>query len=325
MKTQILTYKKTDIDYAVKILHEGGLVAFPTETVYGLGANALNSKAVEKIFQVKGRPVSNPLIVHICRIEQAREFGQISDIGQKLMDIFWPGPLTLVVQLKITNLFPKSVTASNPTVALRMPANLIALNLLSEFEGPLVAPSANISGSVSTTQIQHVLDDFNGKIDAIIDGGACHYGLESTIVSVCDETPRILRLGAITSEIITTALGVDISYSEYPDIISSPGQMNSHYSPRTRVRLNAHRVSGNEVMLGFGPKAEGAHLNLSFTADLNEAARNLFHMLRYLDIYAQKNGFETIAVYPIPKEGIGYTINDRLTRAYAGNAYSVTK
>ena len=287
-------------------LKRGGLVAFPTETVYGLGADAANGEAVAAIFAAKGRPQFNPLIVHVADLAAARRHGEFNDAALKLAERFWPGALTLVLPRRAESNLSLLVSAGLDTVALRVPSHLIARALLAEFGGAIAAPSANPSGSVSATTAQHVTEGLGDKLDVILDGGPTLLGLESTVIGFEGDTPVLLRPGAITRAQIASVVG---SLALPDGIIRSPGQMQSHYAPKARLRLNAKEAGSGEVLLGFGPVA-GASLNLSAGGDLEEAAANLFAMLRELDKSAQ-----AIAVSPIPGHGLGEAINDRLMRA----------
>ena len=301
-----------DIAQAAAILRAGGLVAFPTETVYGLGANARDAAAVRGIFAAKGRPAHNPLIVHVGDIDLARSVAVFDARAETLARAFWPGPLTLVLTLRNEAGIAPEVTAGQPSVALRMPAHPVARALLSASGMPLAAPSANPSGQVSPTTASHVRDGLSGRVDAIVDGGACPVGLESTIVGLLDG-PVLLRPGGLPAEEIEACLGEALERTgASPKQPVAPGQLASHYAPKASVRLNARRARTGEVLLGFGP-VEGAALNLSPSGDLAEAATNLFSHLRHLD----DRGAQAIAISPIPDHGLGLAINDRLRRAAA--------
>ena len=296
------------IAQAARILARGGLVAFPTETVYGLGADASNGEAVAGIFAAKGRPRFNPLIVHVANLDEARSHGEFSDIALKLAAKFWPGGLTLVVPRRTETKLSELVSAGLDTVALRMPAHPVARALLGEFGRPIAAPSANPSGGVSPTMAAHVAEGLGDKVDLILDGGPTMLGLESTVIGFDGSQPVLLRPGAIAREDVEAVTGQLAAPDEK---IRSPGQMESHYAPRAALRLNAAIAEPGEALLGFGPVA-GAKLNLSVRGDLKEAAANLFAMLRELD-----KGAKEIAVSPIPGRGLGEAINDRLMRAAA--------
>lgn len=295
------------LDRAAAILGAGGLVAFPTETVYGLGADARNGRAVARIFAAKGRPRFNPLIVHLAEARAARALVAWSDAAETLATRFWPGPLTLVLPLRPDSPISPLVTADLPSLALRVPAHPLARALLARFGGPVAAPSANRSGRISPTSAAHVAAGLSGRIEAILDGGPCPVGVESTIVGLTD-TPRLLRPGGLASEEIEAALGHPLAHSGAG--ISAPGQLTSHYAPSAPIRLEARDKRPGERLLGFGivPQAE---LNLSPAGDLTEAAANLFAMLHMID-----DG-TPIAVSPIPETGLGRAINDRLRRAAA--------
>ena len=295
------------IAHAARILRGGGLVAFPTETVYGLGADATNGKAVAGIFAAKGRPRFNPLIVHVRDASEAQRHASFSNAARRLADRFWPGALTLVLP-RATETLSELVSAGLPTVALRVPAHPIAQRLLQEAGLPIAAPSANPSGKVSATLAAHVADALREKVDFILDGGPAMLGLESTVIGFEDDRPVLLRPGAIARDDIEAVIG---PLGKAGPAIQSPGQLESHYAPSAALRLDASKAEQDEVLLGFGPSRE-ATLNLSPAGDLKEAAANLFAMLRKLDKQATR-----IAVSPIPQTGLGEAINDRLRRAAA--------
>ncbi len=293
---------------AVDLLRQGRLVAFPTETVYGLGGDARSDLAVARIYEAKGRPRFNPLIAHVADLEMARSLAVFDDRAEALAARFWPGPLTLVLPLRDAGLSP-FVTAELPTVAIRLPGHPVARALIAAFGGPLAAPSANPSGRVSPTRAAHVLEGLSGRIAAVIDGGPCDVGVESTILGVFGRV-ELLRAGGIASEEIEALIGPLSAPTSAK--LNAPGQLASHYAPDAPVRLEATDPRPGEVRLGFGPGA--ADLNLSPSADLVEAAANLFHLLREADRIAQGR---PIAVAPIPETGLGRAINDRLRRAAA--------
>ncbi len=295
---------------AAAIWRAGGLVAFPTETVYGLGADAANDRAVAAIFEAKERPRFNPLIVHVDSAERARDFVDWSDAAEIVASAFWPGPLTLVLPLRQGARVSPLVTADLPTLAVRVPAHPVARALLAEFGGPVAAPSANPSGRISPTEAAHVLAGLDGRIAAVVDGGACPVGVESTILGLAGD-PVLLRPGGVPVEVLEAALGTPVAQRGEADALTAPGQMRSHYAPGARVRLNATERQAGEAMLGFG--AVAGDLSLSETGDLVEAAANLFHHLHALDA----TGAAGIAVAPIPERGLGRAINDRLRRAAA--------
>lgn len=304
---------------AARCLAEGGLVAFPTETVYGLGADATSADAIARLYLAKGRPSFNPLIAHVGTLAAAQKIAVFSDDSLKLAKTFWPGPLTLV--LPKTKDCPVSdlATAGLDTVAVRIPAHPLARDILEIFGKPVVAPSANLSGHVSPTTARHVQDDLFGRIDLIVDGGPVDVGVESTIVG-CFGTPMLLRPGGLPRAEIERVLGAPLA-QQAEDAQSdearplAPGMLASHYAPRTPVRLRADRLEPGEVLLAFGPTLLSTDpersLNLSARGDLMEAAANLFSHLRLLD----GKDARAIAVMPIPDDGIGEAINDRLRRA----------
>ena len=302
------------IAQAVQMLAEGQLVAFPTETVYGLGADARNDLAVAGIFAAKKRPRFNPLIVHLPDIESVEAIADVPDIARRLF-AFWPGPLTLVLPRRMSAGLSDLVTAGLESVAVRIPAHPTARKLLREFGGPIAAPSANPSGKVSPTTADHVLEGLSGLIGAVLDAGACEVGLESTIIGF-SPAPTLLRLGGLPRDVIEEALQETLAETDAADI-TAPGQLKSHYAPSAGLRLNAQQPHG-EAWLGFGPSDfDVPSLNLSPSSDLREAAANLFAYLRKLDRMATEHGLSHIAVAEIPDHGLGEAINDRLQRAAA--------
>lgn len=311
METLVRAIRPADpaaIAEAARLLARGRLVAFPTETVYGLGADATNGEAVAAIFAAKGRPRFNPLIVHIADIAAARHQAVFNPLAEKLAARFWPGPLTLVLPRRPDASVSLLVSAGLDTMALRVPSHPVAQALLRAVDRPLAAPSANASGRVTATSATHVAEELGEKVDLILDGGAAPLGLESTVIGFDEARAVLLRPGAIAREEIEAITG---PLAAAGSKIQSPGQLESHYAPEARLRLNAARAEAGEALLGFGPVAD-AWLNLSPSADLKEAAANLFSMLRDMD--AQVNA---IAVSPIPETGLGEAINDRLRRASA--------
>lgn len=310
IKTQLLPASAQSTRSAAAILRRGGLVSFPTETVYGLGADACNDTAVAQIYAAKGRPSFNPLIVHLADAGAVARFVQMNDAARRLAAAFWPGALTLVLPLKPDAGVSKLVTAGLETLAVRVPDHRVATAILAEFDGPVAAPSANPSGRISPTTAAHVMAGLDGRIDAVVDGGACGVGVESTIVS-CIGVPTVLRAGGIPLSALTACLGGPLLHGAQTDAPIAPGQLASHYAPRGAVRLNAACAAAHETWLGFG--SVSADLNLSPTGDLSEAAANLFGMLHKLDALGAKH----IAVSPIPDHGLGQAINDRLRRAAA--------
>jgi len=308
--TEVLQAGTAGYGRAAAIWRAGGLVAFPTETVYGLGADARDDLAVARIFEAKGRPRFNPLIVHVESAARAREYVAWSDMAEIVASAFWPGPLTLVLPLREGSGLSPLVTSDLPTLAIRVPAHPVAHALLTEFGGPVAAPSANPSGRISPTEAAHVMTGLAGRIEAVVDGGACPVGVESTILGLA-EHPVLLRPGGVPVEALEAALGQPVARRVEDAALSAPGQMRSHYAPGAKVRLEAEAPRPGEVMLGFGPVE--ADLNLSRAGDLTEAAATLFHHLHALDAM----GAEGIAVSPIPETGLGRAINDRLRRAAA--------
>jgi L-threonylcarbamoyladenylate synthase len=300
---------------AAEILAKGGLVAFPTETVYGLGADATSDAAVARIYAAKGRPETNPLIAHVACLELARTEGVFSPEATRLALAFWPGPLTLVVPAAKGAAACARARAGRDTIALRVPAHPVALALVAAAGRPIAAPSANRSGRVSPVTAEHVLEDLGDRIDLVLDGGRCPLGVESTIVACFDGPPRLLRSGAVSRAAIEAALGFPLDTAAMPQEVLAPGMLASHYAPRAHLRLGATGLRAGEAGLDFGGAfPAGPHVrDLSPGRDLDEAARNLFLYLRALDA----QGCETIAVAPIPHEGPGEAINDRLIRAAA--------
>lgn len=312
-QTQVLPPDPAGIARAAAILRAGGLVALPTETVYGLAADATNPAAVAAVYAAKGRPSTNPLIVHLPDAGQAARFADLGPEGARLAAAFWPGPLTLVAALRPGHGLAPSVTAGLGTVALRVPAHPVAQAVLAALDRPLAAPSANPSGRISPVTAAHVLAGLDGRIAAVIDAGPCAVGLESTILGL--GPPRLLRAGGLSVEAIEGVLGMPLGSAEHGPAIA-PGMLASHYAPAARVRLDADAPAPGEVWIGFGPDAPGdAGLNLSPAADPAEAAARLFHLLHEADARAGAGG--RIAVAPVPMAGLGRAVNDRLRRAAA--------
>lgn len=304
-ETRILT--KEDTDTAAAMLLAGRLVAFPTETVYGLGADATNGRAVAAIYVAKGRPSFNPLIVHVPDVTAARGIAEFDPQADALAEAFWPGALTMVLPLRARSGISPLVTAGLDTVAVRVPSGATARQILRLSAVPIAAPSANPSGRISPSEARHVVAGLQGRVDAILDGGRCPVGLESTIVGF-DPAPRLLRPGGIASEEIEAVLGQGLGGAGAA--ITAPGQLASHYAPKSALRLNVEAPLEGESYLGFGRK--DATLNLSETGDLAEAAANLFGHLHLLDALGR-----SISIAPIPEIGLGRAINDRLRRAAA--------
>ncbi|MEA2886392.1 MAG: L-threonylcarbamoyladenylate synthase [Bradyrhizobium sp.] len=324
LTTPILAASEAAMADAARSLRDGGLVAFPTETVYGLGADATNAAAVARLYAAKGRPSFNPLIAHLSDLEAARRIADFDAQATLLAKAFWPGPLTLVLPKAPGCAVADLATAGLDTIAVRVPAHPVARQILRAFGGPVVAPSANLSGHVSPTTAAHVQNDLEGRIDLIVDGGAVEVGVESTIVG-CFDIPMLLRPGGVPRGEIERVLGRALL--QPPDDANSdsgqplaPGMLASHYAPRTKVRLNADRLEAGEALLAFGPHAipgvdvASVVMNLSARGDLTEAAANLFSYLRTLDA----RGARAIAVMPVPHHGLGEAINDRLRRAAVG-------
>jgi L-threonylcarbamoyladenylate synthase len=308
---------------AVRCLAAGGLVAFPTETVYGLGADATNAHAIARLYDAKGRPAFNPLIAHVADGTAAQALARFDGDAAKLAKAFWPGPLTLVLPKADGCPVAELATAGLDSIAVRVPHHTVAQKILAAFGRPIVAPSANRSGHVSPTTAAHVLADLRGRIELIVDGGATTVGVESTIVACLGE-PMLLRPGGVPRETIESVLGHPLAHppaetTPADDAPLAPGMLASHYAPRAPLRLDSRRVEAGEVLLAFGPAAAAGAanakmtLNLSERGDLIEAAANLFSHLRALD----GCGATIIAVMPIPRDGLGEAINDRLRRAAA--------
>lgn len=329
MKTEILQATDVNIERAASMIKGGGLVAFPTETVYGLGANALSGSAVARIFEAKGRPSFNPLITHFLSAEDVETHARMSEDALKLAHYFWPGALTMILPRKIDSGLSDLVSAGLPSVACRVPAQKVARKLIKQAGAPIAAPSANASGTISPTAPFHVMDSLGGRLEIILADGTCEIGLESTVVDMSGDRAVILRPGSITPEDISNVLGyevrVDLGDHDQP---KSPGQLLKHYAPSIPLRLNAIDLGKDEALLAFGSDkfmgikgggsakdlADSARLNLSEEGDLYEAASNLFAMMRRLDRKEHKG----IAVMAIPDTGIGIAINDRLRRAANG-------
>ena len=306
-----MRYDDSDISSAARRLREGALVAFPTETVYGLGADATSPDAVARIFAVKGRPVFNPLIAHVATLDQALAEGVFGDGARRLAEAFWPGPLTLVVPRSDHGAVCDLACAGLSSIGIRIPNHPIALSLLRDVGAPVAAPSANRSGRLSPTRAQDVRDDLGDAVDLLLDGGDCPIGVESTIVACLEGRIAILRPGAISSEAIEACLGRVLDATS--TAVVAPGMLASHYAPRASLRLDVTVLSQTDVGLDFGGRLGAGVLDLSPIGDLREAAANLYRHLRSLDA----GGAATIAVAPIPMNGIGAAINDRLRRAAA--------
>jgi len=324
LKTQILPADEAGVASAARCLAEGGLVAFPTETVYGLGADAAQPRAVARLYEAKGRPSFNPLIAHVADLAAAEHIARFDATATVLAEAFWPGPLTLVLPKAADCTVAELATAGLDTVAIRVPRHPVALAILRAFGGAVVAPSANLSGHVSPTTASHVASDLSARVDLILDGGAVDVGVESTIIA-CLDAPILLRPGGLPREAIESMLGRPLQRLPEDAVNDdaqplAPGMLASHYAPRTPVRLNATHVEPNEALLAFGradidgARAAKAAMNLSETSDLAEAAANLFGYLRALDA----GDARAIAVMAVPHHGLGEAINDRLRRAAMG-------
>ncbi|HVC61364.1 MAG TPA: L-threonylcarbamoyladenylate synthase [Acetobacteraceae bacterium] len=332
--TEILPANAAGIARAAALLRGGGLVAFGTETVYGLGADATNAEAVARIFTAKGRPRFNPLICHYPDAAAAFAHVSANAVAQRLAAALWPGPLTLVLPRRPDCPVALLTGAGLDTLAVRVPAQDTALTLLRAAGRPVAAPSANRSGLVSPTTAAHVLEELGGRIDAVLDSGACAVGVESTVLDLCGAQPVLLRPGGATLEAIEALIG-PVAHRPHPLTlvrcatqalkgtgnvpVRSPGMLASHYAPALPVRLQARDLHPNEALLAFGPPLPGAQVtfNLSERGDLTEAAAGLFAGLRWLDAEAARHGLTRIAVMPVPDAGLGRAINDRLRRAAA--------
>ncbi|MGP0089615.1 MAG: L-threonylcarbamoyladenylate synthase [Xanthobacteraceae bacterium] len=321
--TRVLAADAEAIETAARCLAAGGLVAFPTETVYGLGADATNGAAVARLYAAKGRPAFNPLIAHVADVDVAHGIARLDAAAERLAQAFWPGALTLVLPKAADCPVAELATAGLDTIAVRVPAHPVARALLVACGKPVVAPSANRSGHVSPTLASHVLADLRGRVDLVLDGGATPIGVESTIIA-CLAQPTLMRPGGIARDQIERVLGSSLAAAagdaaRRDDAPLAPGMLASHYAPRARLRLEATQVEAGEALLAFGPALPesaaraAAVLNLSPGGDLIEAAANLFSQLRALDA----ENVHSIAVMPVPNESLGEAINDRLRRAAA--------
>ena len=315
LSSPIVPANKESIARAAAFLCEGKLVAFPTETVYGLGGDATSDKAVAAIYAAKGRPQFNPLIAHVADVRALDALIEWNENARMLATQFWPGPLTLVLLRKKDCPVSLLASAGMDTLAVRIPSHPVARQLLTEVGRPIAAPSANLSGKLSPTTPLHVVESLGGKVDMVLAGGKSTVGLESTVIDLVSKQPRILRPGGITKEQLEKAIGSVEAAMTDSSALLSPGMLPSHYAPNLPLRLNAENVAANEALLAFGPnmliKGGAIRLNLSEKGDLDEAAANLFAMLRQLD----QPRFSGIAVMPVPDTGLGVAINDRLKRA----------
>ncbi len=310
MKTQKLSSSAQDITYAATILRGGKLVAFPTETVYGLGADASSDLAVSRIYVAKNRPSFNPLIVHVCSKQAASGVVEFNSAAELLADKFWPGPLTLLLPQKKSAPISQHIASESSVLGIRVPSHPVAQSLLRTFGGAIAAPSANMSGSLSPTTAEHVLSGLSNRIDAVIDGGTCPVGIESTIIGFNDNCTLIIRPGGIALDTLEAALATEITASEKLPTTIAPGQLPSHYAPDCPLRINAHERRSGEVYLGFGQ--QDGDRNLSPSGNLAEASAHLFE-----ELHAMNSLGKPIAVAPIPNRGLGIAINDRLQRASA--------
>ncbi|GAA4522989.1 L-threonylcarbamoyladenylate synthase [Chelativorans composti] len=315
---RVLRFDGEAVGPATDVLRCGGLVAVPTETVYGLAADATHGEGVAGIYAAKGRPSFNPLIAHVSDIAMAERYVTFDPLSRKLAETFWPGPLTLVLPLREDSGIHPLVTAGLSTLAVRMPRGDVG-KIIRALGHPIAAPSANTSGKISATTAEAVRDDLGDRVDLILDGGPCSVGVESTIVKIDGDKAYLLRPGGIAAEEIEAVIGRKLIRLDQRAAIEAPGMLASHYAPDAAVRLNTTEVKLGEALLAFGPvRAKGvenavAVLNLSERGDLREAAANLFSYMKQLDA----SGARTIAVEPIPETGLGEAINDRLRRAAA--------
>jgi L-threonylcarbamoyladenylate synthase len=308
------------IKIAAGMVRNGKVVAFPTETVYGLGADATNEEAVKQIYFLKGRPSINPLILHVADLKSALKLAEFNKTAIKLAEYFWPGPLTIVSKLSSNTNIARQALAELDTIAIRVPSHKLALELLREAAVPIAAPSANPSGYISATRHEHVAEHF-AKSDILVleDPEECRYGIESTIIDTTTEIPTILRYGFITKETIEIVLNEPVQVGSSLMQVKAPGMLEKHYSPKTKLRLNATSLKDGEVGLNFGNSqliGKGC-LNLSSKGDVIEAASNLYDMLKQLDDYSKTHNLDRIAVAEVLKTGVGLAINDRLQRAAA--------
>ncbi len=324
MPTERLAPDEAGLARACALLRTGALVAFPTETVYGLGGDATNERAVAAIFGAKGRPRFNPLISHYHSAEAAFSDGRADGRAERLAAAFWPGPLTLVLPRRPDARVALLAGAGLETLAVRVPSHPLARALLAALPVPLAAPSANRSGAVSPTTAAHVLAELGGRIAAVIDGGSCAVGVESTVVDLSGPAPRLLRPGGVPREAIEALIGPLASPPAGGAAIRAPGMLASHYAPRLPLRLEAARVGADEALLAFGPPLPGAGavFQLSAAGDLAEAAARLFAGLRWLDEEGARRGLAAIAAMAVPAHGLGAAINDRLARAAAPRGFT---
>lgn len=311
MKKTIYRPNNYSLQKAVNVLNQSGVIGFPTETVYGLGGNACSDQAINKIYEIKNRPKINPLIIHVSSFKIAETLGEFSDTAKNIASKFWPGPLTILLNRKANNGISEIATAGLNSIAIRIPSNRIANLLLKKFGKPIAAPSANLSGTVSSTSASHIFDDFGSQIDMIIDDGPCLHGIESTIIDARNNNLKILREGNITKEDIFRTTNIIIDENSEKKIIA-PGQLEKHYAPKASLRINVEKPDKDEFYITFGKSSNFTNsINLSRNADLTEFANKIYSVLRELD----DKKIKKIAVAPIPNSGIGQAINDRLKRA----------
>ena len=317
MHSNVFKESAYSINKATKFLKEGGLVAIKTETVYGLACDPSNLESIEKVYNLKRRPLYNPLIIHVSSIEMANKIAKVNQLAKKVAEEFWPGPITLILPKRKNKLIEDFSISGLNTVAVRIPNSKVFLKTIKKFKKPIAAPSANISGYITSTNANHVLDSFGKKIDLIIDSGKSLFGLESTILDLTTQIPIIRRQGIITEDEIAKKIGIKIKVFDQlfnGELPVSPGQTSKHYSPHTPLKINSKKPQSGDALLNYGKNYINnfePSLNLSSKGDLYEAAHNLFDYLRKLDKLKKKR----IVVAPIPKKGIGKTINERLTRA----------
>ncbi len=316
MTNNIKKYSGRIIHKAFEILSKKEVLAIPSETVYGLGADATSNSAVSKIYELKKRPHINPLILHVSNIHMVEQFAETNPLFYSLSEYFWPGPLTMILNQKKNNNISELATSNLSSVAVRLPDNKIFQNIIDKFNSPIAAPSANISGNISPTNPNHVYEDFGHKIQLIIDGGASIKGIESTVIDIRGKDPIVLRHGPITVEMLENKVDCKIIKNKNKQKILSPGQMFKHYSPKKKLIINSTKPTEVCSFLGFSnimpdKKFNGIALNLSYNGNLKEAASNLFKMLRFLD----KTDSQEIVVAPIPNKDVGLAINDKLKRA----------
>lgn len=309
--TRVVPADAAGIAEAAALLAAGGIAAIPTETVYGLAADAANGEAIAAVYAAKGRPAFNPLIVHVADRAMAGRYARFGPLAEQLAAAFWPGPLTLVLSLLPDAPVASLVTAGLDTIAIRVPAHAAMQGVVRALDRGVAAPSANASGRLSPTRAVHVLESLSGRVPLVLDAGPCAAGLESSIVAMADDSVRLLRQGAVPAEAIAEVIGAPVALAKDDAPVAAPGMLLSHYAPRLPIRLNAQTAATDEFHIGFGPIVGDA--SLSADGDLGEAAARLFDLLHRADA----SGRRAIAVAPVPSEGLGAAINDRLRRAAA--------